>query len=271
MPPARPSSAGPSAAGITPPFVRPLGFAGQASTTANQQPSQSSPNMQPQLQSPVAQLGTAATTPEEHKPSLDLLHSSPFHHSGMGSHHPQQSSPQKDGLSSFLQAEENASIEAATTFINDFYHHHYQLADDHHHHHPEDYHHSSGLFAEASSSAAFMDNPEGLLHQAEDMPFAVEGISSGLTPTSASQQANSVLKNANLSAHEASLMAASMMVPHKKLALFGSTTETTDNDGAAEGTNTADDIDALTDQLADFRSFGATLASPLTTSVGSGG
>lgn len=273
MPPARPSSAGPSAAGITPPFVRPLGFAGQTSTTPNQQTSQSSPHAQPQFQSPPAQLGTSATTPEEHKPSLDLLHSSPFHHSGIGSHHQQQSSPQKDRLSSFLHAEENASIEAATTFINDFYHHHYQLSDDHHHHHPEDYHHSSGLFAESSSSAAFLDNPDGLLHQAEDMPFAVEGISSGLTPTSASQQANSVHKNAHLSAHEASLMAASMMVPHKKLALFGSTTETSDKDGGAvaEGTNAADEIDALTDQLADFRSFGATLSSPLTTSVGSGG
>ena len=284
MPPARPSSAGPAStsAGITPPFVRPLGFAGQASTATTSQQQQSSPHAVGQhLQSPPHQLGAAATTPEEHKPSLDLLHSSPFHNSGMGSHHHQQSSPQKDGLSSFLQAEENASIEAATTFINDFYHHHYpmaQLSDDPHHHHhhhhhhmgsTEDFHHhSSGLFAESSSSAAFLDNPDGLLHQAEDMPFAVEGISSGLTPTSASQQGNStsVLKNANLSAHEASLMAASMMVPHKKLALFGSTT-----DESAANEAAADDMDALTDQLADFRSFGATLASPLTTSVGSGG
>jgi len=31
--------------------------------------------------------------------------------------------PQKD----FLRAEETASMEAATTFINEFYHHHYPM------------------------------------------------------------------------------------------------------------------------------------------------
>jgi len=293
VPPARPASNS-----VAPPFVRPLGFAGQAAaasastttTTTTSQPLPQAAEFQQQLQfqspPPPPQLGGIASTPEDQKPSLDLLHSSPFHHSAMGMHNGssnQPSSTQKDGLASFLQAEENASMEAATTFINDFYHHHYPMAsltDSPHHHHnmasaSEDYHHSSGLFAEHASS--ILDPHE--LHQAEDMPFAVEGISSGLTPTSASAASTSLLKHNMSSTHEASLMAASMMVPHKKLALFGSTTEQHPNDtaaagaGAATATNPseADDIDALTDQLADFRSFGATLASPLTTSVGSGG
>ena len=284
MPPARPPSAGTAAAGVgggvAPPFERPLGFAGQASATSNthQTPLQSH---QQQQQSTPTQLGGAELTPEEQKPSLDLLHSSPFHHSTMGSHHHHhyssnhQSPPQKDRLSSFLQAEENASIEAATTFINDFYHHHYPMAsaDDHHHmayNNGEDYHrhHSSALFAETTSS--FFETPDGLL-QAEDMPFAVEGFSSGTTPTGL--QATSVMKHST--GHEASLMAASMMAPHKKLALFGSTT-TADGHKNSETKGTCradadDDMSALTDQLADFRSFGASLTSPLTTSVGSVG
>jgi len=201
-----------------------------------------------------------------------------------GTNHP----PQKDGLSCFLQAEETASMEAATTFINEFYHHHYPMAsmasgvDDHHHHHMasayEDYqlhhaHHASGVFAEGASSSAFLEHESSLL-QAEDMPFAVEGLSSGVAPNQQSSTLGSLMKNnATMSSNEASLMVASMgMVPQKKLALFESSSSGRENSSEKDA-----DVDALTDQLADFRSFGATLASPahaaapLTTSVGSGG
>jgi hypothetical protein len=199
-------------------------------------------------------------------------------------------------LSSFLQAEETASMEAATTFINDFYHHHYPMNSDDHHHQEEyhmHHHHTSGLFAEASTSASFYE-PDGLLLQAEDMPFAVEGLSSGVSTHGGGQQSS-------MSTNEASLMVAYMgMVPQRKLALFESsaTANATANasgynhnhhsDEAAAslvtGVDVNVDVDALTDQLADFRSFGATLASPshshavaavavapLTASVGSGG
>jgi len=114
--------------------------------------------------------------------------------------------------------------------------------------------------------------------------------------------------------HEASLMVASMgmVLPQKKLALFeassssslphnhkhnnnntsigtsGTTTINNDNNntkaedangnGTINGSVNVVDVDALTDQLAGFRSFGATLSSPshpaaplMTASVGSGG
>ena len=80
------------------------------------------------------------------------------------------------------------------------------------------------------------------------------------------------------------------MVPQKKLALFDVTPSKPDNENEAKNNSKSNttpnhqseslqggkavDVDALTDQLADFRSFGATLSSkaaPLTTSVGSGG
>jgi len=114
--------------------------------------------------------------------------------------------------------------------------------------------------------------------------------------------------------HEASLMVASMgmVLPQKKLALFeassslphnhkhnnnntsigtsGTTTINNDNNntntkaedangnGTINGSVNVVDVDALTDQLAGFRSFGANLSSPshpaaplMTASVGSGG
>jgi len=275
---------------LAPPFVRPLGFAGQAQPStstsvveahepcASGQPARPSDAIPPQ---PVAV-----------KPSLDLLHSSPFHHPVVhvgggvgGGDHP---SPHKDGLSSFLQAEETASMEAATTFINDFYHHHYPMAsacglggggdtmamacsDDNHH---LLHHHNSSLFVEGcSSSAAFLEQHDELLLQAEDMPFAVEGLSSGVSPSQGHASLGSLRTTANSTnnTNEASLMVASMgMVPQKKLALFES-----NSDEASHRASNDVTVDSLTDQLAGFRSFGTTLLSPptapLAASVGSGG
>jgi len=198
-------------------------------------------------------------------------------------------------MPSFLQAEETASMEAATTFINDFYHHHYPMNSDDHHHQEEyhlHHHQTSGLLAEASASAvASFYEPDGLLLQAEDMPFAVEGLSSGDSPHGGGGQQSSALGSVATSTNEASLMVASMgMVPQRKLALFESGNRHHHSDEAAANASSINggvdananaNVDVLTDQLADFRSFGATLAShshavgadvaPLTASVGSGG
>lgn len=321
---------------LAPPFVRLPGFAGKA--TAAIPPEANPPDGS--TDAAASNLSGAATPSPHHrregrgvvaanargdvansnnknnsidpKPSLDLLHSSPFHHHSVV--HGGPGDPRRDGLSSFLQAEETASMEAATTFINDFYHHHYPMAsaggdeggngnanlhstEDHYH-----YYHHSGVFGggaatQRSSSMAEGDGGDDLLLQAEDMPFAVDGLSSGLSlsphPGAGAVSMGFSSRNANAnpnahgSVHEASLMAASvcMVPPKKKLALFESTA-TAAADGGIGNSNNNDNhrsIETLTDQLEDFRSFGASLslstapsqagaaAVPLTTSVGSGG
>jgi len=225
----------------------------------------------------------------------------------------QNDATEKDGLASYYQKGDKESMEAATNFINDFYHHHYPMAsmssygygaptvgggedyhihpDPHHHHHLEEHyghHHQSHMYETSAASTTFGNHD---MDSSNDMPFAVDEGMASTSPNTPQGGAVASLIDVSKNA-EASLLAASMaMVPHKKLAMFSSqpssvTAEANVADGAdatkqhrlAEATNNSPfDMDALVEQLNDFRSFGATLqessasSTPLTTSVGSGG
>eukprot|EP00536_Pseudo-nitzschia_multiseries_P006758 jgi/Psemu1/16013/gm1.16013_g len=344
LPPARASASstahpgtsptGGGGASLAPPFVRPLGFSGHTTTesaaksvtsaaTAAQRPATNGTSTSVATARVAGgATGQAPSGENDHKPSLDLLHSSPFHGIVGGSSYP------RDGLSSYLQADENASMAAATTYIQDFYHHHY------HHHHPlggdetdGDHHGHQYLCHDPGSSVAaagalsspgaggevfdgssdhyLYHNPDyagGLVLDA-DMPFAVDGISS----LSVAPNQHAGASASSMPSLQASLVASVGMAAPKRLAMFESKNKHNNNnnnnnhsavhDPGVQQTqsqnpshplsnnnnnNPSDDtvVDSLADQLADFKSFGASLMAtsgvgaapaPLTASVGSGG
>mmetsp|Transcript_4914 Transcript_4914/g.14207 ORF Transcript_4914/g.14207 Transcript_4914/m.14207 type:complete len:592 (+) Transcript_4914:195-1970(+) len=315
-------------ASVTPPFVRPLGFSGHAPTESTPKPvatTAAASTLRPSGTAPApgseGSTGPPPSSENDHKPSLDLLHSSPFDGIGGGSSH------QRDGLSFYLQAEENASMAAATTYIHDFYQHHYhhplggdEADGDHHqcfgHHHlPMDPDSAMTAAGAASSNAGdifdggsdhhLYHNPDyagGLALDAEDMPFAVDGISS--SAVAPSQHAGASASSASMPSLQASLVASMGMAAPKRLTMFENKSkqntavpdtsvqahsQTTmhplsnnNNSNNNNNINLSDDnaVDSLADQLADFKSFGASLMvtsgvnaapAPLTASVGSGG
>ncbi|VEU43881.1 unnamed protein product [Pseudo-nitzschia multistriata] len=344
VPPGRPA---PSSAGgetgsegapVPPPFVRSLGFSGQpVAALAPSGATERGPEKEGLLHGPEGTCAVGSGAPgssqrdagDDHEPSLDLLHSSPFASAGASSvpasaGEGREAHLEKDGLSSFLQAEEHASMEAATTFINDFYHHHYHLGthsnhyQQHYHHHDEHERESthqtsategfrpwfdrSGLSTGPSSSAFGggaespyhshhhpPDGPAGLHQQAEDMPFAVEGIGNERS-SPRKPQGSGVSASAS-----ASLQASmGMVAPPRRLAMFGggsaggqpgspsSAPKAPTKTQARASSPGADPVVSLADQLSEFRSFGAGLSSvgsgtpcgtaaALTASVGSGG
>lgn len=276
IPPARLSGAGSSSSpkttgsAVAPPFVRPLGFSGQAAIDASEvRPAPLTMPSETTSMTTTANGALATPTSEDPKPALDLLHSSPFQ-GGLSSHQ-----PSKDGLSSFLQAEETSNIAAATTFINEFYHHHYLM----HSHGGDD----NDIFPTEND---IFGGDEGLVLQAEDMPFAVDGFSTSATNTPGENSSMTPLLSATK--HDTSSLVASMCVaPPKRLAMFesrhGSHMNSVQNPSSEELSNVdvSDTmVESLADQLADFKSFGASLVAatspvggpaPMTASVGSGG
>mmetsp|Transcript_20001 Transcript_20001/g.46751 ORF Transcript_20001/g.46751 Transcript_20001/m.46751 type:complete len:557 (+) Transcript_20001:1986-3656(+) len=231
-------------ASVTPPFVRPLGFSGHAPTESTPKPvatTAAASTLRPSATAPApgseGATGPPPSSEKDHKPSLDLLHSSPFDGIGGGSSH------QRDGLSFYLQAEENASMAAATTYIHDFYQHHYhhplggdEADGDHHqcfgHHHlPMDPDSAMTAAGAASSNAGdifdggsdhhLYHNPDyagGLALDAEDMPFAVDGISS--SAVAPSQHAGASASSASMPSLQASLVASMGMAAPKRLTMF---------------------------------------------------
>lgn len=121
-----------------------------------------------------------------------------------------------------------------------------------------------------SNSEAFLDHD-----LADDMPFAVDPISSCNTPTAGAAPSGGntnqgVNVNAGLASmmNEASLMASMCTVAPKRLAMFDSRLV---GDGGKQGTikegsgssgenNMVNVMDSLADQLSDFKSFGASLS-----------
>jgi hypothetical protein len=120
-----------------------------------------------------------------------------------------------------------------------------------------------------SNSEAFLDHD-----LSDDMPFAVDPISSGsIAPSSATSGGVGSNPGAGAAAglasmmNEASLMASMCTVAPKRLAMFDSKVngsygknDTIKEDAGSSGENMASVIDSLADQLADFKSFGASLS-----------
>jgi hypothetical protein len=240
----------PPRSAVTPPFVRPMGFVGEA-------PSQPMP--------PAMTIGEAADVYEGHKgrdgngaaseradhdmslqqhqTSLDLLHSSPFHY-------PSSHSYYSMNASGFQHGEHDSSTAAA--FMSDYYHRSGHLS--------EDIVQGRGR----SNSEAFFEND-----LSDEMPFAVDPIGS-----SGSGPATNVAGNASVSAssaganptsgltsmmNEASLVASMCTAAPKRLAMFDSKLQEHSIPEQQKTQSMTNMVDSLADQLADFKSFGASL------------
>jgi hypothetical protein len=267
----------PPRSSVTPPFVRPMGFVGEAS---------SHPVPSPAALVTATDEGTAVTVGtdkvtatgskfdpdavlQQHQTSLDLLHSSPFQHpppshsfyslhanTSLGSRGQQQQQHHRYYQSSEHYAENGFG---AAPFLSEFYHRSGNLTDDIH---------------DRGNSEAFLDHD-----LSDDMPFAVDPIigtssSAAAAGTTTSSGGVAVASHQNATTglasmmNEASLMASMCTVTPKRLAMFdsklvgdevGSQKAIPVTPGAA-GDGICDVVmDSLADQLADFKSFGASL------------
>ncbi|KAL3912074.1 MAG: hypothetical protein SGARI_001336 [Bacillariaceae sp.] len=249
--PATPSSVGsggliPPRNGVKPPFVRPMGFVGEA--PSQPMPSAATQETGPNLaQDPNAAAQAGAdhdTSLQQHQTSLDLLHSSPFQY-------PPSQAYYSMNASGFQHGDHGSSSSAA--FMSDYYHRSGHLSDD------------IVQGRGRSNSEAFFDND-----LSDDMPFAVDPIGSSgsgsatnvagpLASTSASPGAAPASGLASMM-NEASLVASMCTAAPKRLAMFDSKLQESNIPEQQASQDMANVIDSLADQLADFKSFGASLS-----------
>lgn len=244
-----PNSLIPPRSGVTPPFVRPMGFVGEA------------PN-QPVPPSPSAAYEAGATTRNDeldsglhhHQTSLDLLHSSPFQYPPSYSFYSIHNNPSSHSATSgsLLNQTFDPNTAAAAAFLSDCYH-------------------RSALLS--SDDPRLSVGQESYEDYADDMPFAVD-LGVGFASTT-SQSAAGGAASSSSSGHpatglammtEASLVASMCTTAPRRLAMFDSKMgasgvpggSTNDNDCVSNNDLTAV-MDSLADQLAEFKSFGASL------------
>jgi Autophagy-related protein 13 len=256
--PITPSSVGsggliPPRSAVTPPFVRPMGFVGEA---PNQQLSEATANAEGSAAGAAGITSNQNTAWQQHETSLDLLHSSPFQYPQSHSHYSMHAITSFGSSMQHHLSEHNTESTFGAPYMSEYYH-------------------RSGNFSEEmhgrgrSNSEAFLDHD-----LSDDMPFAVDPISSGsIAPSSATSGGVGSNPGAGAAAglasmmNEASLMASMCTVAPKRLAMFDSKVngsygknDTIKEDAGSSGENMASVIDTLADQLADFKSFGASLS-----------
>ena len=237
----------PPRSAVTPPFVRPMGFVGEPPT----QPLPPAAASHEQQQHHKNALQEDHTALHHHQTSLDLLHSSPFQyppsHSYYSMHH--------HNNSSFGSGLHHG---AGDTSDNAFF-----LSED------------MNALRGHTGTEEFFDQD-----LSDDMPFAVDTLNSGSTPTNAAAAAGSTASGAAAAGgnsaltsmmNEASLVASICTAAPKRLAMFDSKHGGT---GVGEQSsqssqqlqsrhrqeeNLTHAIDSLAEQLDDFKSFGASL------------
>ena len=244
--PITPSSVGsggliPPRNGVKPPFVRPMGFVGEAPS----QPMPPSQEAESKVAQSAAQVGADHDTSlQQHQTSLDLLHSSPFQY-------PTSQAYYSMNASAFQHNDHDSSSAAA--FMSDYYHRSGHLS--------EDIVQGRGR----SNSEAFFDND-----LSDDMPFAVDPIGSsgsGSATNAAGAGPSAVTSSSPGGAasglasmmNEASLVASMCTAAPKRLAMFDSKMKESSAQEQQASQEMANVMDSLADQLADFKSFGASL------------
>jgi hypothetical protein len=261
----------PPRSSVTPPFVRPIGFVGEAPShpvpsTAGNGTDGAGVGTDNVISGSNSDTDAAL---QHHQTSLDLLHSSPFQ---LQPSHAYYSQHANTSFGSRIQQHypyqftENYSENGfGAPFMSEFYHRSGNLTDD--------------TMRDRGNSEAFLDHD-----LADDMPFAVDPImmcTSTATPnTAGTASVGVVASNQNVTRgnglasmmNEASLMASMCTVAPKRLAMFDSKLHTdevpkraipTNNSGSIEdgiADGMADVMDSLADQLAEFKSFGASLS-----------
>ncbi|KAG7339541.1 autophagy-related protein 13 [Nitzschia inconspicua] len=256
----------PARAAVTPPFVRPIGFVGEA---PNQPLSEGTGNTPHGNQTGTTD-GTSIhdSALQHHQTSLDLLHSSPFQHPPSQAYYSIHANSsfaasmynnQQQQQQQHVMDHNNVESLSGAPFMNDYYLRSGSISDD--------------IYGRGrSNSEAFLDHD-----LADDMPFAVDPISSSGTPGTPSNGIVSTNPGATTThgslasmMNEASLMASMCTIAPKRLAMFESklvgdkggsnSTPLKDYSGGSSGENTSNVMDSLADQLADFKSFGASLS-----------
>jgi hypothetical protein len=280
----------PPRSAVTPPFVRPLGFMVDNNnnlTSHNNNPSSPSMTMGAAVDSsvtphtvssaattlqmqttPSSKLHPTTSTPSHHPvTSLDLLHSSPFQHPPNGSllsslsvHDPSYMNSVLSG-DFRLQAAAEAAVYGAGGAGDDPFHH-ASLFGYHHHRH----------------SSSFLDEHYHQHHHnsaggggAEEMPFAVEDASPPAFSSASGFAGGSASGTSHLASSAAVASFAQRCSTASRLALFDSVAQqqqqsqqpfhgssaTSAHDGMSLYHDMA--VSSITDQLAEFKMFGASL------------
>ncbi|KAL3942921.1 MAG: hypothetical protein SGARI_000104, partial [Bacillariaceae sp.] len=255
--PVTPSSVGsggliPPRNAATPPFVRSMGFVGEA-------PSQPMPpatttegttmaNDQEGQRAATAVAADNDASLQQHQTSLDLLHSSPFQYPPSHAYYSMHAS----------SLQQNSGVHENSAFMSDYYHRSGHLT--------EDIVQGRGR----SNSEAFFEND-----LSDDMPFAVDPIASSSSGAAGSGIGNASPNNASGASptvglasmmNEASLVASMCATAPKRLAMFDSNVQESSSGSAGQQQQTSQEdsmanvMDSLSDQLADFKSFGASLS-----------
>jgi hypothetical protein len=236
----------PPRSSVTPPFVRPMGFVGEPPS----QPLPPSAASASNVQAATARMAELDSALHQHQTSLDLLHSSPFQYPPSYAYYSIHNNNNVTSQTASAGSQLNHALDPNAAFLSDYYH---------------------------RSAHMSSDDPRLSVGQeiyddfGDDMPFAVDaGAGFG---SAAAQSASG--GGAASSGHpttglammtEASLVASMCTTAPKRLAMFdskmgrSSVPGTTDHEQDEVRNNDLSAVmDSLADQLAEFKSFGASL------------
>ena len=242
----------PPRSAVTPPFVRPMGFVVEPPNQLNLPDASTSATgaaQIPDLKSTTTVMTSQQQLKQQSQPttSLDLLHSSPFQHVGSQHHHHAGSALFRgiDPASSVFPPPATYNAQSLNTELPHFDHHlsiQQQLFAD-----PHTGTSSSHAFGGSHSNlhhhASSIVGVGGDLNDSDDdcMPFAVDDPIENGTPNNASTTIGGSLGMSSLST------ATSAQQRKKKLAMF----ESSEHQSVT--------VASLADQLAEFKSFGASI------------